>query len=90
MTDLMELLSEQAADSEVAWSLATFGALAEFMRDAGELVVLKRDMRFRRSRRAADCASRGIRTFGRSPRSLPPPKAGLIASRFACRKQAAR
>jgi hypothetical protein len=43
MTDLMEVLSEQAADSEVAWSLATFGALAEFMRDAGELVVLKRD-----------------------------------------------
>jgi hypothetical protein len=36
MTDVMEDLAEQAADSEVAWSLGTFGALAEFMRDAGE------------------------------------------------------
>jgi hypothetical protein len=43
MTDLMEVLAEQAADSEVAWSLGTFGALAEFMRDADEPVVLARD-----------------------------------------------
>jgi hypothetical protein len=43
MTDLMDVLAEQAADSEVAWSLGTFGALAEFMRDAGEPVVLGRD-----------------------------------------------
>ena len=43
MTDLMEILAEQAADSEVAWSLGTFGALAEFMRDADEPVALARD-----------------------------------------------
>jgi hypothetical protein len=43
MTDLMEVLAEQAADSEVAWSLGTFGALAEFTRDADEPVVLRRD-----------------------------------------------
>ena len=43
MTDLMEVLAEQVADSEVAWSLGTFGALAEFMRDADEAVALKRN-----------------------------------------------
>jgi hypothetical protein len=43
MTDLMKVLAEQVADSEVAWSLGTFGALAEFMRDADEPVVLERN-----------------------------------------------
>jgi hypothetical protein len=42
MTDLAEFLTEHLADSEVAWSLGTFGALAEFMRDADEPVVLDR------------------------------------------------
>jgi hypothetical protein len=42
MTDLMEFLAEQAADNEVAWSLGTFGALAEFTRDANEPVALNR------------------------------------------------
>jgi len=40
MTDLLDFLAEQAADNEVAWSLGTFGALAEFTRDADETVVL--------------------------------------------------
>jgi len=43
MTDLVDFLAEQVADSEVAWSLGTFGALAEFTRDADEPVVLDRD-----------------------------------------------
>jgi hypothetical protein len=43
MTDLLDFLADQVADSEVAWSLGTFGALAEFMRDADEPVVLDRD-----------------------------------------------
>jgi hypothetical protein len=43
MTDLLEFLGEQVADSEVAWSLGTFGALAEFTRDADEAVTLNRD-----------------------------------------------
>jgi hypothetical protein len=43
MTDLLDFLAEQAADNEVAWSLGTFGAIAEFTRDADEPVVLKRD-----------------------------------------------
>jgi hypothetical protein len=43
MTDLIEFLAEQAADSEVAWSLGTFGAIAEFMRDADEPVAIDRD-----------------------------------------------
>jgi hypothetical protein len=43
MTNLLEFLAEQAADSEVAWSLGTFGAIAEFTRDADEPAVLDRD-----------------------------------------------
>jgi hypothetical protein len=43
MTDLLDFVAEQVADREVAWSLGTFGALAEFMRDADEPVVLDRD-----------------------------------------------
>jgi hypothetical protein len=42
MTDHLDFLAEQLADSEVAWSLGTFGAIAEFMRDADEAVVLDR------------------------------------------------
>lgn len=43
MTDLVKFLAEQAADSEVAWSLGTFGAIAEFTRDADEPVAIYRD-----------------------------------------------
>jgi hypothetical protein len=43
MTDLLEFLAEQVADSEVAWSLGTFGALAEFTREPDEPVALDRD-----------------------------------------------
>jgi hypothetical protein len=43
VTDLAEFLAERAADSEVAWSLGTFGAIAEFTRDADEPVALDRD-----------------------------------------------
>jgi len=42
MTDLVEFLAEQVSDNEVAWSLGTFGAIAEFTRDADEPVVLDR------------------------------------------------
>ena len=42
MTALLEFLAEQVADSEVAWSLGTFGAIAEFVRDAGEAVTIAR------------------------------------------------
>ncbi|HEX8828444.1 MAG TPA: hypothetical protein VF778_10045 [Xanthobacteraceae bacterium] len=40
MTNLVGFLAKQVADNEVAWSLGTFGALAEFTRDANEPVVL--------------------------------------------------
>jgi hypothetical protein len=43
MTDLLDFLSEQVADSEVGWSLGTFGALAEFTRDADEAATLDRN-----------------------------------------------
>lgn len=43
MTDLLEFLAAQADDSEVAWSLGTFGAIAEFTRDADEAVTVDRD-----------------------------------------------
>lgn len=36
MAGAFELISEQLADPEAQWSLGTFGAIAEFMRDADE------------------------------------------------------
>jgi hypothetical protein len=42
MTDLVAFLVEQAADSEVGWSLGTFGAIAEFTREADEAATLDR------------------------------------------------
>ena len=42
MTDLLDFLAAQVADNEVAWSLGTFGAIAEFARDPDEPVVLDR------------------------------------------------
>lgn len=37
---LIDLISGQIADPETQWSLGTFGAIAEFSRDAGEPVTL--------------------------------------------------
>ena len=37
------LLAAQMADHETSWSLGTFGAIAEFTRDADEPVTLSRD-----------------------------------------------
>src|SRR4051812_20570195 len=37
-----ELMSEQLADPEAQWSLGTFGAIAEFMRDADEPTEIAR------------------------------------------------
>ncbi len=45
MTGLADFLAEQAADSEVGWSLGTFGAIAEFTRHADEAATLDRDDR---------------------------------------------
>jgi len=36
MADVFELIAEQLADTNAQWSLGTFGAIAEFMRDADE------------------------------------------------------
>lgn len=41
--DLRNLLVEQLTDVETAWSMGTFGAIAEFARDAGETAVLDCD-----------------------------------------------
>ena len=44
MTDSVAgFLDAQMADAETQWSLGTFGAIAEFARDAGEPVALSRD-----------------------------------------------
>jgi hypothetical protein len=37
---LLDLLTEQATDAETTWSLGTFGAIAEFTRDAAERAAL--------------------------------------------------
>lgn len=42
MSKVLDLLADQLADPETAWSLGTFGAIAEFTRDADEAAVLDR------------------------------------------------
>lgn len=42
MTELATFLAGQLEDAEVQWSLGTFGAIAEFVRDADEPVALSR------------------------------------------------
>ncbi len=39
-TDVLDFLTEQVTDAETAWSLGTFGAIAEFTRDAAERAAL--------------------------------------------------
>ena len=41
-TDLLDFLASQLADADTAWSLGTFGAIAEFTRDADEAAVISR------------------------------------------------
>jgi hypothetical protein len=40
--DQIDLLADHLSDAETAWSIGTFGAIAEFMRDADEEVALER------------------------------------------------
>ncbi len=42
MANLLEFLAEQLADAEIAWSVGTFGAIAEFTRDADEAATIAR------------------------------------------------
>jgi hypothetical protein len=42
MTDVVDFLAAHAADRDVGWSLGTFGAIAEFTRDADEATTLDR------------------------------------------------
>ena len=37
--EILDCLAEQVADSEVAWSLGSFGAIAEFTCDAEEMAT---------------------------------------------------
>jgi len=39
--DLLEFLADQLADAETAWSIGSFGAIAEFVRDIEEAVTLQ-------------------------------------------------
>ena len=41
-TDLLDFLANQLADADTAWSLGTFGAIAEFTRDADEAAAISR------------------------------------------------
>ena len=43
MASAFELIADQLADPEAQWSLGTFGAIAEFMRDADEPAELVRE-----------------------------------------------
>jgi hypothetical protein len=42
-TETLEFLASHIADAGTQWSLGTFGAIAEFMRDAGEPATFSRD-----------------------------------------------
>ena len=46
--DIAAFLDAQMADAETQWSLGTFGAIAEFARDAGEPAALSRGASLRR------------------------------------------
>ena len=52
------LLAAQMADHETNWSLGTFGAIAEFMRDADEPVTLSR---------GDACVAAAVTARGRAP-----------------------
>jgi hypothetical protein len=41
-TDLLKFLADQVTDPETAWSVGTFGAIAEFTRGAGEAATFER------------------------------------------------
>src|SRR3954452_22110261 len=41
MAGAFDLITEQLADPEAQWSLGTFGAIAEFMRDADEVADIQ-------------------------------------------------
>src|SRR6187431_1903482 len=43
MASAFELIADQLADPEAQWSLGTFGAIAEFMRDADEPAEVVRE-----------------------------------------------
>ena len=43
MSDAFELIAGQLADADAQWSLGTFGAIAEFMRDVDEMAEIVRD-----------------------------------------------
>ena len=45
MFDVFELIAGQLADAEAQWSLGTFGAIAEFVRDADEAAEVMREGR---------------------------------------------
>ena len=43
MSEAFELIAGQLADADAQWSLGTFGAIAEFVRDADEVAEIARD-----------------------------------------------
>jgi hypothetical protein len=43
MTTVLDFLADQLADAKTSWSVGTFGAIAEFIRDADEPMTLERD-----------------------------------------------
>lgn len=66
---LMDLLASQLADTEAGWSVGTFGAIAEFTREAGEAFDLARS--------AGDIS---VVTGKGGVRIVPHPELRLIAS----------
>ena len=41
---VLDLLAEQIANADTAWSIGTFGAIAEFMREPNEPIKISRGL----------------------------------------------
>ena len=91
MANAFELIAAQIDDPNAQWSLGTFGAIAEFMRDAGEPAEIARGERRSsvvtprggiRHRGAPGSAAGGVRDDHH--------QAGASASRSACPRREAR
>jgi hypothetical protein len=87
---LAEFFDNQLKDPSAAWSVGSFGAIAEFMRDPDEPVTLRRNgSHGRRSPPAAASSLTRKSARGLSRRNHQLRKRGTIVLRCACRGNSA-
>ena len=87
---LSEFFDNQMKDPNTAWSVGSFGAIAEFMRDPDEPVTFRRNGTHGRRSPPAEASSltrKSARGLSRQNRQLR--TRGAIVSRCACRSNSA-